>query len=434
MNILLQGGQILTMAQEEAKILQTDIGITDDRIAFIGTTPADFKADKIIDASESLIMPGLVNAHTHISMSLLRNYADDLPFWEWLFERIMPVEENMTSDGAYHGAQLSLIEMIRSGTTCFADMYFFMERVAQAVEESGIRANLSRGATFINGDDDLDKLKEAEQFFNEWNDKAEGRIKVDIAPHAPYTCPPKYIKLMGELSKKLGCNIHIHLSESRKEVEDSKTEHGKSPIKHVYDLGLFNSKTYAAHCVHLSDEDIQIMVENDVSAINNPGSNMKLANGFAPVTKLLSAGVNVALGTDGSSSNNNMNMFEEINLAALVNKAVEEEPTVIPAYTALKMATINGAKALGLENEIGTLEKGKKADMIMIDLKKAHFYPRYNLVSSLAYSAQGSDVKTVFCNGKILMEDYKLLTMNEEIVFANAEISAKKMTAKQAEK
>lgn len=429
MNILLQGGQILTMAQDEPEILQTDMGITDDRIAFIGAVPADFKADKTIDASESLIMPGLINAHTHISMSLLRNYADDLPFWEWLMDRIMPVEDNMTSDFAYHGAQLSIIEMIRSGTTTFADMYFFMERAAQAVKESGIRANLSRGVTFLNGDDDLGKLDEAEEFFNEWNDKAEGRIKVDMAPHAPYTCPSKYLKLMAERTKKLGCNTHIHLSESRKEVEDSKAEHGKSPIQHVFDLGLFDSRTYAAHCVHLSDEDIKIMAENNVSAVNNPGSNMKLANGFAPVTKLLEAGVNVALGTDGSASNNNLNMFEEINLAALVNKAVEEEPTVVPAYTALKMATVNGAKALGLENEIGSLEKGKKADLIMIDLKKAHFYPRYNLVSSLAYSAQGSDVKTVLCNGRILMEDYRLLTMNEEIVCANAEVSAKKMTS-----
>lgn len=433
MKLLLKGGQVLTMAQDEPEILQADIGIIHDRISFIGTAPGDFNPDKTIDASDSIIMPGLVNAHTHISMSLLRNYADDLPFWEWLMDRIMPVEDNMNSENAYHGAQLSIIEMIRSGTTTFADMYFFMERTAQAVEESGIRANLSRGVTFLNGDEDLAKLEEAEQFFNEWNGKAEGRIKVDMAPHAPYTCPSKYLKLMGELSTKLGCNTHIHLSESRKEIEDSMSEHGKSPIKHVLDLGLFKSRTYAAHCVHLSDDDIQIMKENGVSAVNNPGSNMKLANGFAPVTKLLKAGVNVALGTDGSASNNNLNMFEEINLAALVNKAVEEEPTVVPAYTALKMATINGARALGLEEEIGSLEAGKKADIIMIDLKKAHFYPRYNLVASLVYSAQGSDVKTVICNGKILMEDYRLLTMNEEEVCANAERSAKQMTSGQSE-
>ncbi len=432
MKILIQGGQILTMAQDEPEILQTDIGIDNDRIAFIGAPSAGFKADKTIDASDTLIMPGLVNAHTHISMSLLRSYADDLPFWEWLFERIMPVEENMTSEFAYNGARLSLIEMIKSGTTTFADMYFFMDRVAQAVEESGVRANLSRGATFINGDSDLDKLDESEEFFTKWNGRADGRIKVDIAPHAPYTCPPKYIKLCGELARKLGTNIHIHLSESRKEVEDSRKEHGKSPIQHVHDLGLFDSRTYAAHCVHISEDDIKIMAEKGVTAVNNPTSNFKLANGFAPVTKLLEAGVNVALGTDGPGCNNNTNMFEEINLAALANKAVEENPTVVPAYTALKMATVNGAKALGLEDEIGTLEKGKKADMILIDLKKAHFYPRYNLISSLVYSAQGSDVKTVLCNGRILMEDYKLLTLDEETVFREAEISARKMTGEMA--
>ncbi|MDC7235252.1 MAG: amidohydrolase [Spirochaetales bacterium] len=431
MNILLTGGQILTMAGEEAEVLSTDLGIVNDRIAFIGSPPSDFRADKTVDASDTLLMPGLINAHTHVSMSLLRSYADDLPFWDWLFGRIMPVEEKIESDDAYYGAQLSILEMIRSGTTTFADMYFFMDRVAQAVEESGIRANLSRGVTFMQGDKDLDKLTEAEEFYNNWNGKADGRIRVDIAPHAPYTCPPTYLKKCSELALKLNCNIHIHLSESRKEVEDSLSEHGQSPIAHVDGLGLFESRTYGAHCVHVSDKDIALMAAKGVTAVNNPTSNLKLANGFAPVKKLLDAGVNVALGTDGPGCNNNTNMFEEINLAGLINKGITEDPTVIPAYKALQMATVNGARALGLEDETGTLETGKKADLILIDLNKAHFIPRYNLVSSMVYAAQGSDVKTVICNGRILMEDYRVLTLDEQTILKNAAASASRMTAEE---
>lgn len=246
-------------------------------------------------------------------------------------------------------------------------------------------------------------------------------------PHAPYSCEPSFLHKVINMAAEKGMGIHIHLSESKKEVEDSYNLRGKSPIKHVHDLGLFELPTLAAHCVHLSDEDIAILADKKVNVANNPGSNLKLGNGFARVEDMLKKGVNVALGTDGSASNNNLNMFEEINLAALVNKALKGDTTSIPAATAVKMATLNGAKALGLEKEVGTLEVGKKADIVILDLNKPHFYPRYNLVASLAYSAQASDVETVIVDGKILMENYELKTIDVEKVMYNAEKCAKSL-------
>jgi 5-methylthioadenosine/S-adenosylhomocysteine deaminase len=425
MKILIENVSILTMADGD-QILKGNVGIVDQDIHFVGDIPQGFNADYTIDGSESLVMPGLVNAHTHASMTLLRSYADDLLFWEWLEGRIMPAEEGLTENDAYIGSKLAIAEMIRSGITTFADMYMFMDKVAVAVEETGIRANLARGLTG-QGKVGLEKIEIARKLYDDWHNKAEGRIKVDFAPHAPYTCDAEYIGHILEATKDLDVNIHIHLSESKGEVEQSYKNHGLSPIAYMDQLGLFERKTFAAHCVHLSNEDVQILKEKNVSVINNPGSNCKIANGFAPVKALLEAGVNVALGTDGAASNNNLNIFEEMSLASLVNKAKEEDAVVVPAFKALEMGTINGAKALGLDNEIGTLEVGKKADIIIIDLEKPHFYPRFNLVSSLVYAAQASDVKTVLCNGQILMEDYHLKTLDEKSVFRDADAAAQRL-------
>jgi 5-methylthioadenosine/S-adenosylhomocysteine deaminase len=427
MKILLRDGIILTMAGKEPEILKGDIGIEGDRISFLGKTPVDFNAEKEIDASGSLIMPGLINAHTHISMSLMRHYADDLPFWNWLFDRIIPVEEKLTGREAYDGAMLSLVEMIRGGITAFADMYFFMDRVAEATVKAGLRANLCRGLAF-EGPDDLYKLEESRSFFSEWNGKGGGRIMVDLGPHAVYTCPPEFLEKTALLADELGCRIHIHLSESRKEVEDSLSLHGKSPVAHLRDLGILDRKTYAAHCVHLLDGDIEILRQKKTAVINNPSSNLKLGNGFAPVSKLLAAGVTLGLGTDGPASNNNLNMFEEMHLAALINKGIEENPTAVSAYTVLRMATIDGARALGLDGITGSLEKGKKADLILIDLNGAHLCPLPSVTAALVYAAQGSDVKTVICNGEILMEDRQLTGLDEEEIIAKARESAARIT------
>jgi len=419
------------MSDNNPDVFQGDIGIDGERIVFVGSEPSGFHADKTIDGRDTITLPGLINAHTHISMSLMRNYADDLPFWPWLTEKIWPIEANLTAEDCYWGAMLSISEMVRSGVTTFSDMYFFMDDVAKAVEETGIRANLSRG--LVGGDDSDKKLQEAIKLRKDWHGSCSGRITVDLAPHAPYTCDVETMKTIIEASHSNDTRIHIHLSESKKEVADSYEANGKSPIKNMLDQGVFERPTFAAHCVHLSDDDIKIIKEKNVSVINNPGSNLKLGNGFAPITKLLNEGVNVALGTDGSSSNNNLNMFEEMNLAALVNKALDGDTTVVPAYTAIKMATINGAKALGIDHEVGSIEVNKKADIIIVDIEKPHFYPRLDAIASLVYSAQASDVKTVICNGQVLMEDRKIMTFDEKTVFHKAEKCAKELIKKAQE-
>ncbi|WDV46141.1 amidohydrolase [Clostridiaceae bacterium M8S5] len=425
MNILIKNVNILTMTEENKTIIG-DIAIVNKIIKHIGDVPETFKADKIINGDNKLAMPGLVNSHTHIAMSLFRNYADDLPFWEWLTEKIWPVENKLKPEHTYWGSMLSIAEMIKSGITCFADMYFFMDETAKAINQTGIRASICRGLAG-NKNEGLEKIDINKKLYMDYHKKGDGRITVMFGPHAPYTCDPYYLQKTIEVAKELNTGIHIHLSESEKEIEDSIKAYGKSPIQHVNDLGLFDCHTLAAHCVHLSDRDIEIIRDKNVHVANNPGSNLKLGNGFARIDKLLKEGVNIALGTDGSSSNNNLNMFEEINLAALINKGVNKDPISVSAYTSLKMATINGAKALMLEKEIGTLEEGKKADLILVDLNKPHFYPKFNLISAMAYSAQASDVDTVIVDGKILMENTEFKTLDIEKIQYNASRCAEEL-------
>ena len=425
---LIEGIKLLSMGSSKEIINDTNIYIQDDKIVHIGDLKREMNPDRIIDGKDKLAMPGLINAHTHISMSLMRNFADDLPLQEWLTQKIWPVESHLTAEDVYWGAMLSIVEMIQSGTTCFADMYFFMDEVGKAIEESGIRGMISRGITEEDDEEkNEEKIKDTRNLYNSWNGKADGRIKVFVAPHAPYTCGVGFLEKALNLAKELNTAIHIHLSETKREVDDSLRIYGKSPIKHVYDIGLFDVPTLAAHCVHVSPEDIEILKEKNVNVVNNPGSNLKLASGFAPVVDMLKAGVNVALGTDGSSSNNNLNMFEEINLAAIINKGITGIATAVPAIKAVEMATVNGAKSLLWENEIGTIEAGKKADIILIDMNKPHLYPMHDIISSLAYTVQGSDVDTVIVNGKVIMEKREMKTMDVEKIKYNAEKSAESL-------
>lgn len=426
MKILIKNASVITVNNNDEFFSEKSVAIEDDRIKYIGEIPENFNADIVIDGKGKLLMPGLINAHTHMAMSLLRNYADDLPLWEWLSEKIWPIEDKLTAEDTYWGSMLSIVESIKSGVTCFSDMYFFMEDTARAVDESGIRAVLARGMTGKSAEGDI-RFNEARQLYKNWHKQGDGRITVMVAPHAPYTCSTDYLRSTVKLAEELNVGIHTHLSESKKEVDDNYKEYGKSPIKLMEDLGLLDLRVTAAHCVHLSDDDIEILARKGVNVVNNPGSNLKLGNGFAPVDKLLKKGVNVALGTDGASSNNNLNMFEELNLAAIVNKAVNLNPTSIPAAKAVEMATINGAKALSLEKETGSIEVGKKADIILIDLNKPHFYPVYNLISSVAYSAQASDVDTVIVNGKIVMEKGEIKTVDVEKVFYNVNRCVKRI-------
>lgn len=423
MSILIKNIDLLPMDGNDEIIKSTNIYLEGDKITHIGELLEDKEVERVIDGKNKVAMPGLINSHTHIGMSLLRNFADDVPLHVWLTEKIWPVEDKLNEKDLYWGSLLSMVEMIQSGTTTFNDMYFIMDEVAKGVEESGIRAMLTRGLVEEKNNPDR-KLNEARELYKNWHGKANGRIRTMVAPHAPYTCSDEFLLKTIDLAKEQGTGIHIHLSETKKEVEDSFKLHKKSPIRHIYDLGMLDLHVVGAHCVHVDDSDIELMVEKSLFPVNNPGSNLKLASGFAPVDKMLKKGLKVALGTDGSSSNNNLNMFEEINLAATINKAINLDAESVPAIEALKMATINGAHALNWSKEIGSIEVGKKADIILIDLDKPHLYPRHNIISSLAYSAAGSDVDTVIIDGKIIMEKRIIKTLDIEKIMYMAQKQA----------
>lgn len=404
-----------TMIAADGASCTADIAIENDKIHAIGNVKDTWKAERVIDCTEHLAIPGFINTHTHAAMTLLRSYADDMKLMDWLENRIWPVEAKMKSDDIYWGTMLGIAEMIKTGTTTFADMYADMDRVGDAVAETGIRAVLCRGMIGVapNG---LRALEENKALFREYHNAAEGRITVMFGPHAPYTCPPDFLKKVIVEAKKVNAELHMHLAETQGEVEDCVKQYGKTPIALMEEVGLFECGVLAAHCVHLSEADMEIMARRRVRVAHNPGSNMKLASGVAPVAELMKKGIVVGLGTDGVSSNNNLDMLEEMHLAALLHKVHLMDPLVIPAFTALQMATTQGAQALGFGNSIGRLTEGCKADITLLSMRGTQWYPRHDIASLLVYSANSAAVDTVLVNGKILLEQGKLTTIDEERV------------------
>ncbi|MBE3573015.1 MAG: amidohydrolase [Moorella humiferrea] len=396
------------------------IAVDGDRLYYVGPAnalPAGWQADTVIKAEDKVALPGLVNAHTHAAMALLRSYADDLPLKEWLEKKIWPREARLTREDIYWGTKLALLEMIRSGTTTFADMYFNMDAVAEAVLEAGLRGCLSQGLIGFQ-DEDGGRLASGVSLVKEWQGAGDGRITTMLGPHAPYTCPPEYLTKVADTAAGLGVGLHIHLAETKGEVADIQSRYGATPIALANRLGLFELPVLAAHCVHLTAEDISILAEKKVGVAHCPESNLKLASGVAPVKAMLSAGVNVAIGTDGAASNNNLDMVGEIRTCALLAKGISGDPTAVPAHQALVMATLNGARALGLDKKIGTLEAGKKADLILVKKRLPHMMPSHNVEADIVYAASGNDVDTVIVNGKILMSGGEVKTLDVEEIYA----------------
>lgn len=412
----------------DGSVPKTNILIDQDRIVGIGPVSDDFHPAKIIDGTDHLAIPGFVNAHTHTSMTLLRSYADDMALMDWLNQMVWPAEAKMTAEDIYWGAMLAMLEMVRTGTTTFADMYGpWMEKVAEAAIDAGLRGVLSRGIIGTAPDGEK-KIEENVTLFQEFHGAADGRITVMFGPHAPYTCPPDFLKKVAKTAQSLNAEIHIHMHETKTEIQDSLQQYGKRPFEWVAETGLFDGKgTLAAHCVHLNDADIAIMKKYGIRAAHNPGSNMKLASGVAPVPRLLQEGICVALGTDGASSNNNLDMLEEVNLAAMLHKVHTYDPVAVPAFCALQMGTEYGGTAVGIK-DVGRLEQGYKADITLFDLNSAAWCPRNNLVSLLVYSANSSSVDTVLCNGKVLMENHVLKTLDEERILFEAQRCANHLT------
>jgi 5-methylthioadenosine/S-adenosylhomocysteine deaminase len=411
---LLKNVKLLTMDQQT--VFSGYLGVDQDRIEYVGAEPPQHMPSyqKIVDGKGKLIMPGLVNTHGHAAMSLLRGYGDDLPLQVWLQERIWPMEAKFTAEHVKWGTALSLVEMLKTGTTAFADMYMFEDEVAEMVSLSGIRASLSRGVIGLGSDQEaLDKLADSRRFASSWHGEANGRVTVMMAPHAPYTCPPWYIEKILGVAEELDLPIHIHMSETLREVEENAARYGDRPVKHLEKLGVFSRHTLVAHSVHVNDEEMDILRQHRVQVSHNPGSNLKLASGIAPVPKMIEKGIDVSLGTDGPASNNNLDMFDEIQLVALIHKGVSNDPLAIPARTALEMATVNGAKALNIM-DAGMLKVGHKADFILISVDGPHFQPQHDLMSHLVYSASGRDVNDVYVDGECLVKEGKCLTLDEE--------------------
>ncbi len=417
----LENGIVLPLEPADAAIQRGVVVVDGPRLVHVGAMPGPAKepGEDVIDASGCVVLPGLVNAHTHVSMSLLRGYADDMALQDWLERRIWPAEMRLTAEDVYWGAMLGIAEMIRGGTTTFNDMYHYPAAVADAVRTSGIRGCVSGVMLGILPTAE-EMLRQAIELTSQWKREAHPRLVPMLAPHAPYTCPDALLRRMGQAAAELGVRVHIHLAETAREVEDSLREHGLTPVQHMEKLGMLEIPTVAPHCVHLTDEDIEILARRAVGVVHCPTSNMKLASGFAPVAKLLEAGAVVGLGTDGAASNNNLDLLEEMMVGAIIAKGHTGDPTAVSAVQTLAMATRGAAAALGLEEQIGTLSVGKLADVIVVDLRRPHTQPVHNVVSHLVYAARADDVRDVIVHGEVVMRDRRLSRVDEAEVVAKA--------------
>ena len=397
---------------ENEKIIEgADIFIEGNLIKKIGNN-LQIKASEVIDGNFLLMTPSFVNGHTHLGMSYFRNYADDLKLMDWLENEIWPIENKLTADDIYWSSLLSICENIKSGVTNFCDMYYEMDRVCDATIISGIRGTLTRGLTDNDGKG-KEKLKSVRELYNNYHNKANGRIKVVPAPHAIYTCSENFLREISDLSKDLDGIINIHLSETKGEVENSLKEHGMTPISYVNSLGLLDNHVIAAHCVHITDEEISLIKDKKFYPIYNPTSNLKLASGFTPVEKLLKNNIIMGIGTDGDSSNNSQNLLQDMHIGAIVNKAREMDEQAVKAIEILKMATINGQRALGI-SKAGLIKEDYLADLTIFSLKSSNFTPKNNLINALVYSATAEDVKDVLCDGKFVMRNRELVNLDEE--------------------
>ncbi|HEX7467548.1 MAG TPA: amidohydrolase family protein [Methanobacterium sp.] len=425
-NILIKDAIIISNEIKKGSLL-----IQNDKIAEISDKISINDADEVVNADGKILIPGLVNTHTHLSMTLMRGLADDIPLDTWLNNHIWPVEAELNGEYCYAGALLACAEMIKSGTTCFNDMYFFMDHVARAADESGLRGILSHGMIDF-GDENKRKqeFKETRRIINKCHNTGEGRIKVAFGPHSPYTCSQKLLEQVKTESVKYGLGIHIHVSETQKEVSDILEIHGRRPFEYLDEIGFLGDEVTAAHAVWLSNSEIDIIKQRDVKISHNPSSNMKLSSGVSPVSELLLRGVSVSLGTDGPASNNNMDMLEEMKIAALLQKVTTMDPTALAADEVFKMATITGAESLGLENVIGSIEVGKKADLALVDMRTPQLTPFRNPISHLVYAANGGNIDTVICNGEILMKNRELLTLDEAMVLEIAQNASEELLMK----
>ncbi len=438
-DLLLTNALILTMDEQMHRFESGALAVLGDGILAVGPE-AEIKkeivAAQVVDCGGKILMPGLVNAHTHVPMTLMRGLADDLRLDVWLQGYMWPVEREFVSpDFVRLGTRLACAELIRTGVTCFADMYYYEENVAQATAEAGLRAVCAQTVLKFPAPDAIsfeDSLAAARQFIERW--KGHPLITPSVAPHAPYTCTPEILRATAQLAAEFDVPLHTHLAETALEVDTMRRENGMPVVPDVKKQNLFDAKVLAAHCVHIDDGEIRTLLHAGAGVAHNPSSNLKLASGFAPVARMLDAGLNVGIGTDGAASNNDLDMFEEVRLAAFIAKTVSNDPTVVPAPLALKMATRLGAKALHLGALTGSLEAGKRADLILVDAAQLHSSPHFhrdadNDYARLVYAGKAADVTDVMVNGRWLMHNRELLTLDESSLMAAAQEYARRIDA-----
>ncbi len=438
-DILLTNAIVVTMDENYQIFEPGAIAIREDHIQAIGLQTellTQFKADQILDCEGKIVMPGLINAHTHVPMALLRGLADDLRLDVWLMGYMMPVEREFVSpDFVYLGTLLSCVELIRSGVTCFADMYYFEEEVAKATAKAGLRAICAQTVLKFPAPDAQffeESLSSAREYIQRW--KGHPLVIPSVAPHAPDTCTDEIFRLCSALAVEFDVPLHTHLAETAQEEENSRNEHGMPVIPYVKKQNLFDAKVIAAHCVHVDEGEILTLLHHNVGVAHNPSSNLKLASGFAPVSKMIDIGLNVGIGTDGPASNNDLDMFEEMRLASFIAKAVTNDPTVIPAQATLSMATRMGAKALHISEITGSLEPGKRADLILLDISPLHNSPRFRreangLYAQIVYASKSTDVTDVMVNGQWLMRERQLTTLDEAALMKQVEEYARNIDA-----
>ena len=428
-DILVHNGTILTMDSQNTIIYDGMLAISGSTISYIGKNErGPIKANKELDTQGGLILPGLINSHTHAAMSLFRGLADDLPLMEWLHNYIFPVEGKMDADFVRVGTLLACAEMILSGTTTFCDMYLFEEEVARAAKEAGMRSVVGE-VIYDFPSPNYGTLEKGfiytEALIERW--EKDPLINIAVEPHSLFTCGEELLRKANDLALKKGVPLILHLAETKEEVHEIEKRFRKRPVQHLKDLGLLGSHLIVDHCVHINKSEIELLAENNVCIVHNPESNMKLASGVAPVPDMIAKGITVGLGTDGCASNNNLDLFGEMDMAAKLHKVNNLDPTVMNAQTLVEMATIEGAKVLGLEKITGSLEVGKRADLIVIDTNKPHLVPMYNPYSHLVYAASGHDVKHSIIDGNIVMEDRRLLTLDVEKIIEQSKEKSNKV-------
>jgi 5-methylthioadenosine/S-adenosylhomocysteine deaminase len=431
-DLIINNGTVITMNAQKRVIENGAIAVAKNKIVAVGKSSevlAKYSSKQIIDAKDKFVIPGLINTHTHIPMTLLRGIGGDLDLNDWLTKYIFPAEAKNVNDAFVRaGTKLGLAEMIRGGTTAYCDMYYFEDSVADETFKAGVRGVL--GETVIqfpvaDNKTPAEALVYAEKYINKW--KNNPLVIPAIAPHAPYTLSTDDLLNVKKLADKLNAPVIIHVAETEKELADISKQYGARPLEYLNKIGFLNDRVIAAHTVHINDAEIDILKAKNVGAAHCPQSNMKLASGVAPVTQMLVKDVAVGLGTDGAASNNDLNLWEEMDTAAKLQKVYRKDPKVLSAEEAFEMATIRGARALHLEKNIGSLEAGKFADIVIVDANSLNQTPYYDVYSSLVYAAKASDVRTVIINGKIVMRDKSLLTLNENAIKIDANIFRQKI-------